>query len=156
MPLISFDNPVFVAYAIASAVMVLKAVAMSWLTVGRMLWFKSGFRAPEDLKRTLLNPEPNPAQLLPDERVERIRRIQHNDLENLPFFFVAGALYVLTAPPLWLAQWLFYGYAVSRLLHFAAYLTGQIHDVRATLWTIGSLIIVFMTCMSIWHALPLA
>lgn len=152
MALLSFDNPVFVAYAIASSIMVLKAVAMSWLTVVRMLWFQSGFRAPEDLRRTLLNPAPDPRQLLPDERIERIRRIQQNDLENLPFFFVAGALYVLTSPPLVLAQWLFYGYAVSRLIHFAAYLTAQTHDLRATLWTIGSLIIVAMTALTLIHA----
>jgi glutathione S-transferase len=144
MQLLSFNNPVFVAFALAACVMVLKAVAMSWLTVGRMLWFKSGFRSPEDLKKTLLNPTPDPGQLLPDERVDRIRRIQQNDLENLPFFFMAGGLYVLTSPPFFLAQWLFYGYAVSRLLHFAAYFTGLIHDVRAALWTVGSLIIVFM------------
>lgn len=145
MALLGFDNPVFVAFALSSAVMIVKAVAMSWLTVIRMLWFQSGFRSPEDLRRTLLNPVPDPRQLLPDERIERIRRIQQNDLENLPFFFVAGALYVLTSPPLALAQVLFYGYAVSRLLHFAAYFTAQTHDVRASLWTIGSLIIVFMT-----------
>ena len=145
MALLGFDNPVFVAFALSSAVMIVKAVAMSWLTVIRMLWFQSGFRSPEDLRRTLLNPVPDPRQLLPDERIERIQRIQQNDLENLPFFFVAGALYVLTGPPLALAQVLFYGYAVSRLLHFAAYFTAQTHDVRASLWTIGSLIIVFMT-----------
>lgn len=145
MALLGFDNPVFVAFALSSAVMIVKAVAMSWLTVIRMLWFQSGFRSPEDLRRTLLNPVPDPRQLLPDERIERIRRIQQNDLENLPFFFVAGALYVLTGPPLALAQVLFYGYAVSRLLHFAAYFTAQTHDVRASLWTIGSLVIVFMT-----------
>jgi glutathione S-transferase len=145
MALLGFDNPVFVAFALSSAVMIVKAVAMSWLTVIRMLWFQSGFRSPEDLRRTLLNPVPDPRQLLPDERIERIRRIQQNDLENLPFFFVAGALYVLTGPPLALAQVLFYGYAVSRLLHFAAYFTAQPHDIRASLWTIGSLIIVFMT-----------
>ena len=155
MTLLTFDNPVFVAYAISSAVMVLKAVAMSWLTVARMLWFQSGFRAPEDLKRTLLNPVPNPGQLLPDERIERIRRIQQNDLENLPFFFVAGALYVMTEPSLMLAQWLFYGYAISRLLHFAAYIAAQTHDVRATLWTIGSLIIVFMAVAVLVHGLSL-
>lgn len=150
---LSFDNPVLVAYAISAATMALKAVAMSWLTVARMLWFKSGFRAPEDLRKTLLNPAPDPKQLLPDERIERIRRIQQNDLENLPFFFVAGALYVLTDPPLALAQWLFYGYAVSRLVHFAAYFTAQTHDVRASLWTVGSLIIVFMTMAVLARAL---
>lgn len=153
MSTLTFANPVFVAYAVSAAVMVMKAVAMSWLTVARMLWFQSGFRAPEDLKRTLLNPAPNPQQLLPDERIERIRRIQQNDLENLPFFFVVGALYVLTDPSLVLAQWLFYGYAVSRLLHFGAYFTGQIHDVRATLWTIGSLIIVYMAVMALLRGL---
>ena len=153
MPLLSFDNPVFAAFAISAAIMVLKAVAMSWLTVVRMMQVKGGFRSPEDLRRTLLNPAPDPKQLLPDERVERIRRIQQNDLENLPFFFMAGALYVLTDPPLVLAQWLFYGYAVSRLLHFAAYISGQIHDIRATLWTVGSLIIVFMAVMALVHAL---
>jgi len=153
MSTLTFANPVFVAYAVSAAVMVMKAVAMSWLTVARMLWFQSGFRAPEDLRRTLLNPAPNPQQLLPDERIERIRRIQQNDLENLPFFFVAGALYVLTDPPLVLAQWLFYGYAVSRLLHFGAYFTGQIHDVRATLWTVGSLIIVYMAVTALLRGL---
>jgi glutathione S-transferase len=80
-----------------------------------------------------------------NDYVERIRRIQHNDLENVPFFLVAGALFVVSGPPLWLAQVLLYGYVLTRLLHFAAYLTSQLHDVRAALWTPGSLIIVFMS-----------
>jgi len=68
-----------------------------------------------------------------------------NDLENLPYFLVAGSLYVLTQPELALARWLLYGYVASRLLHFVAYLTGQVHEVRAALWTVGSLILIFMT-----------
>ena len=76
-----------------------------------------------------------------------------NDLENLPFFLVSGFLYVLTAPSLLLAQVLLYGYVVSRLLHFAAYFTAQTHDVRATLWTIGSLILIFMTIRTLLAAL---
>jgi glutathione S-transferase len=115
--------------------MVLKVVSMSWLTVWRMVQAKSGFRSPEDLKKTPLNAEPNPKQLEPNESVERIRRIQLNDLENVPFFLVVGLLFVLTDPSLALARWLLYGYVVSRLLHFVAYFTAQIHDVRATLWT---------------------
>jgi glutathione S-transferase len=103
--------------------------------------------------QTPLNPDPDPKQLEPDERVERIRRIHLNDLENLPFFLAAGFLYVLTGPPLWLAQALLYGYVVSRLLHFAAYATAQTHDLRATLWTIGSLILVFMTVRTLLAAL---
>ena len=153
MQLLSFDNPVFATFAISSSIMALKAVAMSWLTVARMMWFKSGFRSPEDLKRSLLNPTPDPKQLLPDERVERIRRIQQNDLENLPFFFAAGGLYVMTEPAPVLASWLLYGYVVSRLLHFGAYITAQIHDMRAMLWTAGSLILIFMSIRTLLAAL---
>jgi len=76
-----------------------------------------------------------------------------NDLENLPFFLVAGLLFVLTNPSLALARWLLYGYVVSRLLHFVAYFTAQIHDNRATFWTVGSLILIFMTCWTLFAAL---
>ena len=141
---LNLHDPLMATYAIAAMLMLLKAVGMSWLTVARMLQANGGFRAPEDLRRTPLNPNPDPKQLEPDERVDRIRRIHLNDLENIPFFLAAGFLYVLTGPPLWLAQVLLYGYAASRFLHFGAYLTAQTHDVRAALWTVGSLIIVFM------------
>ena len=151
--MLSLQNPLFATYAIAATLMILKAVSMSWLTVVRMMQVKGGFRSPEDLKKTPLNPEPNENQLKPDDRVERIRRIQMNDLENLPFFLMAGFLYILTNPSLQLAQWLLYGYVVTRFLHFAAYLTGQVHDIRATLWTPGSLIIIYMAGRTLCVAL---
>ena len=153
MDSVSLHNPVFATYAIAATLMILKAVSMSWLTVVRMLQVNGGFRSPEDIRNTPLNRNPNPKQLAPDERVERIRRIHLNDLENLPFFLVAGFLFVLTEPSLLLARWLLYGYVVSRLLHFAAYVTARTHDTRATLWTIGSLILIFMTCRTLVAAL---
>ena len=139
------SDPLFATYAAAAAIMILKAVSMSWLTVARMVGERGGFRAPEDIRKTAMNPNPDPTQLAPNERVERIRRIQLNDLESLPYFLVAGLLFVLTGPSLLLAQVLLYGYVLTRLLHFAAYLTAQTHDMRAMLWTPGSLIIVFMT-----------
>jgi glutathione S-transferase len=142
---LSLQDPLFATYAVAASLMILKAVAMSWLTVYRMMQVKGGFRSPEDLRKTPLNPAPDPKQLEPNEAVDRVRRIHLNDLENIPFFLVAGLLFVLSGPPLALAQWLLYGYVVSRLLHFAAYFTAQTHDMRATLWTIGSLILIFMT-----------
>jgi glutathione S-transferase len=153
MDKLSLRDPLFATYVIAATLMILKAISMSWLTVVRMMTAKAGFRAPEDLRKTALNPDPNAKQLEPDERVERIRRIQLNDLENLPFFLAAGFLYVLTGPSLWLAQALLYGYVLSRLLHFAAYLTAQTHEVRATFWTIGSVILVFMTGKTLLVAL---
>jgi glutathione S-transferase len=153
MDKLDLQNPLFATYAIAATLMILKAVSMSWLTVVRMMQEKGGFRSPEDIRKTPLNPDPDPKQLEPNERVERIRRIQLNDLENLPFFLVAGLLFVLTEPSLLLAQCLLYGYVVSRLLHFAAYFTQRTHDTRAAFWTIGSLILIFMTCWTLVAAL---
>ncbi len=153
MDKLSLQDPLVATYAVAATLMILKAVSMSWLTVVRMMSAQGGFRSPEDLRKTPLNPTPDPKQLEPDERVERIRRIHLNDLENLPFFLVAGLLYVLTQPTLWLAQLLLYGYVVSRLLHFAAYLTARSHDMRAALWTVGSLILIFMTARTLLAAL---
>ncbi|HEX6866399.1 MAG TPA: MAPEG family protein [Caulobacteraceae bacterium] len=156
METLTLQNPLFATYVVAAALMILKAVGMSWLTVVRMMGEKGGFRSPEDLRKTPLNPNPDPVQLQPNERVERIRRIQMNDLENLPYFLVAGLLFVLTEPSLLLAQWLLYGYVASRFLHFAAYLTAQTHDMRATLWTVGSLILIFMTGWALYAALGAA
>ena len=153
MDKLTLQNPLFATYVIAATLMILKAVSMSWLTVVRMLQENGGFRSPEDLRKTPLNPAPDARQLERNERVERIRRIHQNDLENLPFFLVAGLLYVLTGPSLLMAQLLLYGYVVSRLLHFAAYLSAQTHDVRATLWTVGSLILIFMTVRTLLAAL---
>jgi glutathione S-transferase len=153
MDRLSLQNPVFATYVIAATIMILKAVGMSWLTVVRMTQEKAGFRSPEDIRKTALNPEPNPKQLEPNERVERIRRIQLNDLESLPFFLAAGLLFVLTEPSLSLTRWLLYGYVVSRFLHFAAYFTARTHDTRAALWTVGSLILIFITCRTLASAL---
>lgn len=147
MNLLDRNNPVFIAYAVTASIMVLKAVGMSWLTVLRMMQEKGGFRAPEDLRKTPLNPQPRPSQLEPNERVERIRRIQQNDSENLPYFLVSGLLFVFTEPRLWVARALFYGYATTRLAHFAAYMSARSHDFRAALWTPGSLIVVYMSAM---------
>lgn len=153
MDKLSLQDPLFATYVIAATLMILKAVSMSWLTVVRMMKVRSGFRSPEDLKKTPLNPAPHADQLAPDERVDRIRRIHLNDLENLPFFLASGFLYVLTQPPLLLAQLLLYGYVASRLLHFFAYLTARTHDTRATLWTVGSLILIFMTVRTLLAAI---
>lgn len=149
MTALDLSNPLFVTYVIAATLIILKAVAMSWLTVVRMMGEQGGFRSPEDIRKTGFNPNPSPEQLLPNDRVDRIRRIQQNDLESLPYFLVAALIFVLTGPPLLLAQVLLYGYVVARLLHFAAYLSAQTHDMRAMLWTPGSLILIFITLWSL-------
>jgi len=147
MESLSFDNPVFATYAVSAALMILLGIATAWITVIQMMRVKGGFRAPEDMKKTPLNPDPKPDQTAPNEPVERYRRIMQNHLENLPFFCIIGLLFVMTGPSLVLAQWLFYGYVVSRVLHFLAYATAQVHDIRATFWTIGSVILIAMCVM---------
>jgi glutathione S-transferase len=153
MEKLSLQNPLFATYVVAASIMILKTLAMAWLTVYRMMTEKGGFRSPEDLRKTFLNPNPNPGQIERNESVERVRRIHMNDLENIPFFLVAGLLFVLTGPTLLLARVLLYGYVASRLLHFAAYLTAQTHDLRANLWTIGSVILIYMSAHTLYLAL---
>ena len=149
----SLHNPLFATYVIAATIMIIKVACMSWLTVARMTQVKGGYRNPEDIKPTPLNPTPDPKQLEPNDAVDRIRRIHLNDLENVPLFLVAGLLFVFTDPSLLVARVVFYGYVATRLLHFVAYLTGAIHEVRAALWTPGSLIILFMAGRTLVAAL---
>lgn len=140
----SLENPVFVTYAIAAALMVLKIMLQGWLTVYRMLRSDSGLVNPEDVRKGLANRNPRAAQLEVNDYVDRSRRMHRNDLENIPAFLVAGLLFVAVEPSYALAQWVMYGFVVARLLHAAAYLTKQSHEVRATFYTIGSIIVVFM------------
>jgi glutathione S-transferase len=151
--LIGIDNPVFRLYIVAASIMLLKLMLQPWMTVQRMMKAKSGFRSPEDAKKSPMNPEPDPAQLAPNEYVERSRRINLNDLESIPGFLAAGFLFVLAAPPLLLAQILFGVYVVSRALHFAAYVTAQLHDIRAWCWTGSSLSVIAMIVYTLIRAI---
>eukprot|EP00698_Gefionella_okellyi_P003754 TRINITY_DN13493_c0_g1_i1.p1 TRINITY_DN13493_c0_g1~~TRINITY_DN13493_c0_g1_i1.p1 ORF type:complete len:158 (+),score=22.22 TRINITY_DN13493_c0_g1_i1:40-513(+) len=153
---IALDDPLFATYCVSACIMILKVVSMSWLTVIRMMQESAGFRAPEDLRKTLLNPKPNAEQTKPNERVERVRRIQMNDLENVPFFLIGAFLWMLTEPSLFVAQCVMYGYVGSRLMHFMVYFTAQTHDMRATFWTIGSVLLIYMAGSTLYTALQYA
>ncbi len=141
----SLEDPVFRVYAIAASIMILKMASQGWITVYRMTKVKGGFRSPEDAKRSPLNPSPTTDQLVSNEYVERSRRLHLNDCENIPLFLAVGLLFVVAGPPLWAAQVVLYGYVVTRLLHFLAYITAQLHDVRAALWTPGSVALIGMS-----------
>ena len=143
--LLSLDNPVFHTYLLAASIMLLKLMLQPWITVQRMLKVSAGFRSPEDAKKTPVNPEPREGQLEVNEYVDRSRRINLNDLESIPGFLAAGLLFVLVGPPLLLAQILIWGYVAARAAHFAAYMTAQIHDIRATFWTFSSVAVIAMT-----------
>ncbi len=149
---LSLNNPVFQTYLIAASIMILKLMMQPWMTVVRMMKVGGGFRSPEDLKKTPLNPNPQPAQLEINEYVDRSRRLNLNDLESIPGFLVAGFLFVLVEPPLLLAQILIWTYVASRVAHFVAYTTAQIHDVRAFCWTWSSLSVIAMATYTLTQA----
>ena len=141
---LSLTNPVFVTYAIAAALMVLKIMLQGWITVVRMMANSGGFVNPEDAKAGPANPKPRAGQLDLNDDVDRSRRIHRNDLENIPAFLAIGLLFVLIDPPLAAAQWLMFGFVGARLAHTIAYSTAQSHEVRATFYSIGSLIVMAM------------
>lgn len=151
---LSLENPAFVTYAIAASIMVLKLMAQGWITVVRMLANQGGFVNPEDAKAGPANPTPRPGQLDINDDVDRSRRIHRNDLENIPAFLTIGLLFVLINPPLAAAQWLMYGFVAARLLHTIAYSTAQSHEVRATFYSIGSLIVIAMAVWVLTAAWP--
>lgn len=138
------EDPVFSAYAIAASIMILKMMGQGWITVVQMMSKEGGFLNPEDAAKGLTNPKPRPGQLDPNEDVERARRMHRNDMENIPTFLIAGFLFTLTNPPLWVAQVLFYGFVATRMAHFWAYFTAKSHETRATFFTFGSLIVMGM------------
>ena len=144
MNLYSLDNPVFRIYVVAAALAVLKLIAHAFLTVHRMMRSRGGYLNPEDLRATVLNPQPDPRQIQPVEDVERARRMHRNELENTPAFLAAGLLFVAAAPGVALAATLLYGYVLARVLHAWAYLTARDHEVRATFFTLGALATVAM------------
>jgi glutathione S-transferase len=142
MNLITLENPVFATYVIAAAIVILKMMGQGWITVYRMMKVGGGFLNPEDANPGKANPKPRPGQLDPDDYVERSRRMQRNDTENIPVFVAAGFLLVMVQPPLWVAQVLLYGYVISRLGHFWAYITARPHEIRAFFFSIASLIVI--------------
>ena len=144
MDTLSLSNPVFATYAVCAALAVLKIMGQGWMTVYRLMKVGGGYASPEDARKGPLNPKPRPGQLDLDDYVDRSRRMHRNDLENIPGFLAAGLLFVLVAPPLWLAQVLMYGFVVARAAHAWAYGTAQSHEVRSTFYTIGSLIVIYM------------
>ena len=142
--LLTTENPVFVTYMITTAIMVLKIMGQGWMTVYRMLKSNSGLASPEDLQVGLINRAPSPEQLEINDYVDRSRRMHRNDLENIPAFLACGLIFVAAGPPLMLANMLLYTFVVARLAHTLAYATKQIHEVRATLYTIASMVVIIM------------
>jgi len=148
---LSLENPVFHTFVLAATIMILKLMIQPWITVQRMMKVHAGFRSPEDAKKSPLNPEPAEGQLDTIDYVDRSRRMNLNDLESIPGFLAAGFLFVHVGPPLLLAQILIWTYVAARAAHFVAYATAQLHDVRATLWSLSSFSVIGMAGYVLWQ-----
>ena len=136
----TLDNPVFRIFLIAAGLAILKMIAHSFLTVYRMIRSNGGFLNPEDIRKTIGNPNPSPDQLASNDYVERARRMHRNEGENTPIFLVAGLIFVSASPPVTLAAIMMYGYIVARVAHSYAYITERDHEVRASFFSIGALL----------------
>jgi glutathione S-transferase len=153
MSLLSMENPVFVTYVIAAAIMILKLMGQGWVTVFRMIKADAGLLNPEDLLPGPANRNPRPEQLEPNDYVERSRRMQRNDLENIPGFLAAGLIFVAAGPSLLLANILMVVFVAARLAHTIAYFTRQRHEIRATFFSIGSIVVIVMAVYALVAAL---
>ena len=89
---------------VAASIMILKLMGQGWMTVFRMLKSDAGMLNPEDLLPGPANRNPRPEQLLANDYVERSRRMQRNDLENIPAFLAAGLIFVAAQPSLCAGQ----------------------------------------------------
>ncbi|XP_032516214.2 microsomal glutathione S-transferase 1-like [Danaus plexippus] len=107
-------EPAVKSYIACSGILALKVLGMSLLT-GRMRYKKKVFANEEDtkLKDSVVKYD--------DPDVERIRRAHLNDLENIPVFWVVGALYLTTGPSDEVAVNLFRVYTAGRILHTLVY-----------------------------------
>ncbi|KAI8477974.1 Microsomal glutathione S-transferase 1 [Branchiostoma belcheri] len=116
---LSFENPVFAAYASYASLVVLKMFFVALYTTHTR--FRVGvFANSEDVKGNK-----GAVARLDNPDVERVRRLHRNDLENIPAFLVVGLLYVLTGPSPGVAVWHFRVFAASRCLHTVSYLASR-------------------------------
>lgn len=111
---LSLVEPAVRSYIVYSGILALKVLGMAMLT-GRQRYKKKVFANPEDTKST------KGVVKFDDPDVERVRRAHLNDLENIPAFWLLGALYLTTGPSSELATLLFRVFAAGRIIHTIVY-----------------------------------
>ncbi|XP_026727357.1 microsomal glutathione S-transferase 1-like [Trichoplusia ni] len=114
MATISLEDPAVQSYIVYSAVLGMKMFAVAFLT-GKVRTTKKVFANEEDAKASKGKVK------LDDPDVERVRRAHLNDLENIPAFWVLGALYLTTGPSASLATTLFRLFTAGRIIYTIVY-----------------------------------
>ncbi|XP_032545089.1 microsomal glutathione S-transferase 1 [Chiroxiphia lanceolata] len=129
------DNEVFRAYATYAAIVLLKMMLLSLITVYYRMTRKAvgnpedtaSFGKGDDAKKYLRT----------DADVERVRRNHLNDLENIVPFVGIGLLYALSGPELSTALLHFRIFTGARILHTFAYLIPLPQPSRGFSWAVG-------------------
>lgn len=108
------DQPAVQSYIVYSGILALKVLGVTFLT-SKARYTKKVFANPEDAKAVQGKVK------LDDPDVERVRRAHLNDLENIPAFWLLGALFLTTSPEVAWATLLFRIYTAGRILHTFVY-----------------------------------
>ena len=111
---LSLNNPLVQSYIVYSAILAVKLLLLSTLTAITRIT-RGVYANPEDAAMTKGKVKYD------DQSVERCRRAHLNDLENIPAFWILGALYVTTGPAVAWATLLFRLYTLGRIVHTIVY-----------------------------------
>ncbi|VVC94192.1 microsomal glutathione S-transferase 1 [Leptidea sinapis] len=136
---VTIMEPAVRSFVVYSSVLGLKVLAMSFLTA-RQRFRKKVFANEEDAKT-----DKKSVVKYDDPDVERVRRAHLNDLENIPVFWVLGALYLTTGPSAAVATTLFRAYTAGRILHTLVYAVKPLpQPARALAFAVPMFISLFM------------
>ena len=143
------SNPVFTVFAVCSAVLCIKMIAVGHYT-GLTRIRRAVYLNPEDAK-TFSNKEEEAASAEhPD--VDRGLRAHRNDLESTLPFLAIGLVYVLTGPPLLLANVLLIAFTALRCVFSLFYLRAM-QPWRSVSFMLAELCLVIMLLQILWWGL---
>lgn len=137
------NNPAFQTYAVCSAILAIKMLLTGNYTTAQRMRNK-GFVNDEDAKA--FGGEPSQME---HPAVAHALRIQRNDLENIPLFFVIGLIYVLGGASAFGAAVYCWTFTITRLLHWVAYVN-HLQPWRALCYFAGYLCILGMSVQIIF------
>jgi len=144
---LGFENPVFSSYAFYGTLVLLKMMAMIFLTI-RWRFKNLSFANPEDSRAFGVK---KGQVKFDDQDVERVRRNHLNDMENIPVFLFLGLLYVLINPSPVIALWHFRVFAASRFIHTFVYQFAIPQPSRALSFAVGVAVCASMAVQVLMH-----
>jgi microsomal prostaglandin-E synthase 1 len=144
----AFADPVFQAYTLAVAIIVVTLYALGFLTAKR--------RAERKIVVNHEDVSVNRGASVADAEhpdVLRIKRAHLNLMESAIPFFAIGLLYTFTGPSVSLARALFGVFVVARLCHAIFYVSAR-QPLRTAMFALGALTNVVMVVQVLRTLLP--